>query len=354
MKETTSPQDLPRTVLAVLAIAALVFSTGWLLLPFVAATLWATTLAITTWPLLLWLERRFGGRRAPAAVLLVLALVALLVAPVWMGISAIADNFDQVAQALRRVAKEGLPPPPDWVAGVPLVGQRLAAAWQSIAGDADSLMARVLPHVGDLSRWVAAKVGGLGAVVLQFLLTVIIAAILFFTGEKAARGVLLFLRRLAGDQGEAIGVLAARAVRAVALGIVVTAVLQTVLAGAGLTLVRMPHAGLLTAVAFVLCIAQVGPLLVLAPAVIWLYADGSAVRGTVLLVFSVLAVTLDNLVRPLLIKRGADLPLLLILAGVFGGLAGLGVVGLFVGPVLLAVAWTLLSTWVAQGKEPTA
>ena len=137
-----------------------------------------------------------------------------------------------------------------------------------------------------------------------------------------------------------------KAVRAVALGIVVTAVAQTLISGAGLAIAGVPHAGVLTAVVFVLCIAQLGPLLVVAPATIWLYMSGSAGRGTVLLVFSVVAVTLDNVLRPVLIRKGADLPLLLILAGVIGGVLGFGIVGLFIGPVLLAVTWTLLASWV--------
>jgi predicted PurR-regulated permease PerM len=134
----------------------------------------------------------------------------------------------------------------------------------------------------------------------------------------------------------------------VALGIVVTALAQTLLAGLGLAFAGVPRAGLLTAVIFVLCIAQVGPLLVVAPATIWLYTSGAPVRGTVLLVFSLVAVTLDNVLRPVLIRKGADLPLLVIMSGVIGGVLAFGVVGLFVGPVLLAVTWTLLSAWVGD------
>jgi predicted PurR-regulated permease PerM len=199
-----------------------------------------------------------------------------------------------------------------------------------------------------VASWVASKAGGLGTTVLQFALTVLISGVLYASGEKAARGVLRFLRRLAGERGENAGRLAGKAVRAVALGIVVTAAAQTLFAGAGLALASVPHAGLLTAVVFVLCIAQIGPVLVVAPATIWLYTSGAAGRGTVLLVFSVVAVVLDNVLRPVLIRKGADLPLLLIMAGVIGGVLAFGVVGLFIGPVLLAVTWTLLASWVGD------
>jgi predicted PurR-regulated permease PerM len=348
MTERTAPRDLTSIVLGVVAIGALTAGSAWIMWPFVAASVWATTIVIATWPLLTWLQARFGGHRAPAVAVMLAALVALLVIPVWLGVSTIADNFGRVAQLARSLANEGLPPPPVWVTALPLVGPLLGEAWRNLAGHPESLFARALPQVGDLTRWIGSKVGGLGAVVVQFLLTVVISGILFASGEKAAHGVRRFLRRLAGDRGENSAVLAAKAVRAVALGIVVTAVTQTALSGAGLAIAGVPHAGLLTAVTFVLCIAQLGPLLVMAPATIWVYIGGSPVRGTVLLVFTVVAITLDNLLRPVLIRKGADLPLLLILAGVFGGLVGLGVLGLFVGPVLLAVTWTLLSSWVGD------
>ena len=341
-------QDIPRITLGVVAILAMAAASLWILLPFVASIVWATMIAIASWPALLWIQARLGGRRGPAVAVMVVVLVATLVVPVWMGVSAIADNADRVAGLARTIAKEGLPPPPAWVEGLPFVGSRLSEAWRSASGDADSLAARVVPHLGEALRWVAARAGGVGSAVVQFLLTVVIAGVLFASGEKAGWGVRRFLRRLAGERGDNAAVLAAKAVRAVALGIVVTALAQTAVAGLGLLLARVPHAGLFTAVALVLCIAQVGPLLVLAPVTIWLYTSGATGRGTLLLVFTLVAGTLDNFLRPVLIRRGADLPFLLILSGVIGGLIGFGIVGLFVGPVVLAVTWTLVASWVAD------
>jgi predicted PurR-regulated permease PerM len=229
---------------------------------------------------------------------------------------------------------------------VPFVGEMAVAKWSEFSGHPETFVARIQPHMKEVASWVAEKAGGLGATLIQFALTVLVSGILYASGESAARGVLRFLRRLAGERGENAGRLAGKAVRAVALGIVVTAVAQTLIAGAGLALAGVPHAGLLTAVVFVLCIAQLGPVLVVAPATIWLYTSGAAGRGTLLLVFAIVAVTLDNVLRPVLIRKGADLPLLLILAGVIGGVLAFGIVGLFIGPVLLAVTWTLLASWV--------
>jgi predicted PurR-regulated permease PerM len=186
---------------------------------------------------------------------------------------------------------------------------------------------------------------------LQFLLTTIIAAIMYAKGEVVRSGVLSFARRLAGQQGEDVALLAAKAVRGVALGVVLTALIQTALGGIGLFIAGVPAAALLTAVMFMLCLAQIGPALVLVPAIIWLYWQGSALWGTILVVFTVLALTIDNVVRPVLIKKGADLPLLLIFAGVIGGLIAFGVIGLFIGPVMLAVTYTLLKVWVAGSVQ---
>jgi len=184
--------------------------------------------------------------------------------------------------------------------------------------------------------------------VLHLLLTIIVTAILFATGETAAKGVRRFAHRLAEDRGEDSVILAGQAIRAVALGVVVTAIVQSAAAGLGLAIAGIPFAAVLTAIIFILCIAQVGPILVLAPAVAWLYWSGDAVWGTVLLVWTILVGALDNVLRPILIKRGADLPLLLIFAGVIGGLVSLGIIGLFVGPVVLAVTYRLLESWIAD------
>jgi predicted PurR-regulated permease PerM len=340
--------DLPRITLQVLSLGAMIAASVFVMMPFLVAVVWATMIVIATWPLLTGIQARLGGRRWPAVAVMVVALLAVLVVPTWLGVSTIAENADRVGQFVRSLSTEGLPPPPDWLASIPLVGQRLARSWQGFAGHPESLLARVQPYMKDAVGWIASKAGGLGTTVVQFALTVLISGILYASGETAANGVLRFLRRLAGQRGEDAGRLAAKAVRAVALGIVVTAVAQTALSGIGLWLAGVPHAGLLTAVVFVFCIAQLGPLLVVAPATIWLYSSGSVGRGTVMLFFSLVAVMLDNVLRPVLIKKGADLPILLILAGVLGGVLGFGIVGLFIGPVLLAVSWTLLASWVGD------
>jgi predicted PurR-regulated permease PerM len=193
--------------------------------------------------------------------------------------------------------------------------------------------------------------GGIGTFALQALLTIIIATILYTRGETAREALIRFGRRLAGDRGEGIVLLAGRAIRAVALGVVVTALVQTTLAGIGLALAGVPFAGLLTAITLLLCIAQIGPILVLVPAIVWLFYNGSTVTATLFLVWSIVVGALDNVLRPILIRRGANLPLLLIFAGVIGGLVAFGIVGLFIGPMALAIAYTLLGEWIAEADR---
>jgi predicted PurR-regulated permease PerM len=355
MLDRPPASDLPRVTLQVLAIGVMIAACVWVMLPFVAAVVWAAMIVIATWPLLIAVEARLGKRRGPAVAVMVSALLALLVIPAWVGISTIADNADRVGQLAQSFAKDGLPPPPPWLEGLPLVGQRLYGKWLALAGHPETLVAQVQPHMNGAARWLASKAGGLGAAIVQFVLTVIVSGILYASGESAARGVLRFLRRLAGERGEEAGRLAGKAVRAVALGIVVTAATQTLIMGAGLFLAGVPYAGLFTSVVFVFCIAQLGPAPVALLATIWLYTSGAAGRGTVMLVFSLVAMTLDNVLRPLLIRKGADIPLLLIMAGVIGGLLAFGVVGLFIGPVVLAVTWTLLAAWVGDlDRAPAA
>jgi len=199
--------------------------------------------------------------------------------------------------------------------------------------------------------WFVSQAGSAGMMILQFLLTVIISAILYANGDTAATGVRAFGRRLAGQKGEEAAVLAAKAIRGVALGVALTAIIQSVLGGIGLAVTGVPTASVLTAVMFILCVAQLGPGLVLIPSIILLYWRGDTLWGTVLLIWSLPVGILDNFLRPALIRKGADLPLLLIFAGVIGGLIAFGIIGLFIGPVVLAVAFTLLKAWVSADEQ---
>lgn len=345
-------RDLTRTVLAVVFIGALLVTCTWILRPFISAFLWATMIAISTWPVLVGLQARLGGRRGLATACLTIALLLLLLVPISLAIFAVIGNLDNIVAWVHALAKFNLPPPPDWVAHIPVRGPIVAAHWQQLSeGGPAALSAEVSPYAGRFAQWFAGQLGSVGGMVLQFLLTVIISAVLYQKGDKAAIGIRKFFRRLAGANGERAAILAANTVRGVSMGIVVTAVIQTLIAGTGLMVVSMPGAALITAGCLILCLAQVGPGLLMLPAVIWIFYSRGIVWGFVLLAFMVAAGTIDNVIRPILIRKGADLPLPLIFLGVIGGLIGFGIMGIFIGPVVLAVTFALLKEWVEPGAE---
>jgi predicted PurR-regulated permease PerM len=345
---------LIRSALQLLALGLLIAGSLWILRPFLIAGLWATMLSVALWPLLLSAHAAFGGRRAPAVTLLTGALLLIVVLPLYFGVSALAANAEDLAGWVQSVRFWTLPQPPEWIANLPLVGSHLAGQWRELAdAGPQQLAARIGPHARELARWLVREMGGLGALVLQFLLTTIFVAILLARGERAAGGLRSFARRLAGLQGERATLLAAQAIRAVALGVVLTAIVQSVLVGVGFAVVGVPFPAILTALSFMLSVAQIGPLPLLIGAVIWVYAQQGGAWGSAYLVWALLCATIDNVMRPVLIKRGADLPLLLIFAGVIGGLFAFGIIGLFIGPVVLAVGYMLLLDWMDEARDPT-
>jgi predicted PurR-regulated permease PerM len=345
--------DLTRTTLAVLFVAGLIAACFWILRPFLPAVIWATTLVVATWPVMLRVQQRLWNRRALAVAVMTVALLLVFVVPFWLAITTIIDNFDRIVEWGTSLGSFKLPLPPEWLATIPLFGERAAQFWESVAASGvEPLVAKAAPYAGDAATWFVAALGSLGIVFVQFLLTVVIAAIMYAGGERAAAAARRFGYRLAGERGEQSVLLAGQAIRSVALGVVVTAIAQSVLGGVGIALAGVPFAPVLTAIMFMLCIAQLGPLPVLVPVVIWLYWSGESGWGTFALVWTIVVGSLDSILRPFLIRKGAHLPLVLLLAGVIGGLIAFGLVGIFLGPVVLAVGYTLLQSWMAEPVTP--
>ena len=345
-------RDLTRTTLGVLFIGLLIVATLWILRPFLAPMIWAVMIVVSTWPMMTWLQARLWGKRALAVLVMSLLILTLLVVPLMLAIGTIVRHADDIVAQAAILSGYVMSPPPPWVAGLPLIGDNLARFWeQAAAAGSSGLVSRILPYADDIAKWFVSQAGSLGMVFVQFLIMVGLAAIMYAGGERAARAVQRFGWRLAGTQGENVVKLAGQAIRGVALGVGVTAVLQSAAGGIGLAIAGVPFAGLLTALMLMLCIAQVGPSLVLFPAVAWVYWSGDTAWGTFLLVWSLVVSTIDNIIRPALIKLGADLPLLLIFGGVIGGLLAFGMIGIFVGPVVLAVAYTLVDAWITAGED---
>lgn len=339
-------QALAQTTLGVLAIAALIVASLWVLRPFIGPAIWAAMVVVATWPLMRRLQAAFGGRRWPATLIMTLVLLLLFVVPLVVAIVTIVGNADRIVEWARFAAAFRMAEPPAWLGTLPGVGPWLVGLWQQlVAAGIDGLLERLAPYAGNLTTWFVSEVGSVGFLMVQFLLTVGLAAVMYQDGEAWAANVLAIGERLGGRRGRHVAELAGDAIRGVALGVGVTALLQSLLGGLALAIAGVPFAGLLTAVMLMLCLAQVGPLPVLLAAVGWLFWQGDTAWAITLLVASVVIGTVDNVIRPVLIRFGADLPMLLILAGVIGGLFAFGLVGIFVGPVVLAVAWTLLKAW---------
>jgi predicted PurR-regulated permease PerM len=346
-------RDLTRTTLAVLFIGGLLLFTFWIVGPFLPAVVWACALVVATWPILLRLQAHMFGWRGPAVVVMTAAMILVFVVPFWLAIRTILSNADQLFALTQLLADYKLPPPPDWLGDVPLVGPQLLQSWdEAVKSGLSDLAPTVAPYAKGATQWFVAAVGSLGLVFLQFMLTVVIAALMYARGEMAAALLIRFGHRLAGEQGAQVVLLAGQAIRGVALGVVVTALAQSVLGGVALWFAGVPFAPVLTAVMFMVCIAQIGPTPVLVPAVIWMYSIGQNGWGTFLLIATLIVISLDNVLRPMLIRRGANLPMVLILAGVIGGLMSFGLVGIFLGPTVLAVAYTLMIAWMAEDPTP--
>ena len=341
--------DLTRDTLAVVFLFALIAASVWILLPFLGAVVWATMIVVATWPMLLTLQRWLLGRRWLAVTGMTLLLLAIFVLPFSFAIVAVSENFEEITAWTTSLANFRLPPPPDWLGKIPLVGARVTSSWQQFAElSREELTTRLSPYLGGIVRWLAGQIGGLGLLLAHIALTVIVAAVLYATGESAAAMALRFGSRLAGERGEHAVPLAGQAIRGVALGVVVTALVQALAGGIGLAIVGVPFRRDVDGGDVYLsdrasrCGSSHAPCRGLA------LLDWHTTWGTVLLVWTLLVSPVDNILRPILIKQGVDLPMLLVIAGVIGGLLAFGLIGIFVGPVVLAVAYTLFTAWIDE------
>lgn len=354
MKDHQNPThgNLTRVVLAVAFILLIGGTSLYILRPFLPGLIWATMIVVATWPILIALQRRLRGSRTLAVIVMMTLLLVIVIGPLFSLGSTIAKQAERLSE-LERIDLR-IPQPPEWVDSIPLVGHKAAEEWKEIAdAGPSSLAARLTPYMASIGAWLLSQLGGLGGMVVHLLVTFLFCGVLYASGETGAMGVRRFFRRLQGERGDAIVVLAGASIRAVALGIVVTAVVQTCLGAIGLLVAGVPYVAILAALMLICCIAQIGPGLILFGSVIWLWYTGDHTWAIILAIWSVFVASLDNFLRPVLIRRGADLPLLLILLGVIGGLLAFGIVGLFVGPVVLAVAYTLGTAWVHEGEAET-
>jgi predicted PurR-regulated permease PerM len=335
------------TWIAIAAVALLIIACIVILLPFVSAIVWAVILCISTWPLYKRLEIETGGRASVAAIVMVILLAAVIVAPFAIVGASLASNVTEVVDAMRRYSAEGAPMPPAWVATIPLVGGHLRDYWteltQSSAMRVEEI-ARLLPAAKTLIVTVG---GALGSGILELLLSLVIAFFVFRDGDAALAHVNAVFDRLGGSDALRLLETAGATVRAVVYGILGTALIQGTLAAIGFWIGGVPGPVFLGFCTFVLAMIPIGPPLVWIPAALWLFHIGADGWGIFMLVWGAGVVSgSDNIVRPMLISRGGATPMILVFLGVLGGTLAFGFIGIFLGPTLLAVGYGMLAAWV--------
>jgi predicted PurR-regulated permease PerM len=337
-------QALTLTVLAMLIVGCY-----FVLQPFITALVWAAILCTTTWPLYLRLAARLGDRDGIAAFAMVLLLALLMLAPFIVVGATIADNAALMARWGRSILETGPVDPPAWVARLPVIGTTVAAYWSSMAHDTAQLLFLLRDYVEPMRKLLVASGASVVGAILQMALAIFIAWFMFRDGHAIVGHLRGAAQRIAGDRGTHLAFVAAVTVRGVVLGLLGTALVQGVVAGIGFWIAGIQAAPLLGLLTFVLSPVPVGPPLVWVPAGLWLIQNGQMGWGLFVLLWGMLAVsTIDNIIKPLIISRGVDLPFVLVLLGVLGGAIAFGFIGVFLGPVLLAVGYALLMEWAAS------
>ncbi len=336
-----------------MAVLAIVIAGCFLVLrPFLTAILWAVVLCVAAWPLFSQMRLLFGGRGNLAAAVMALLIASVFVAPfVIVGMS-LADNSDRVAQFVRSFMETGPPDPPAWVAGLPLIGPTAAEYWSSFAHDTAQFTAELGKAIEPAKAWLLAGGTSFAQGVLQLVLSILLTFFFFRDGDTAVLRLRAVVGRLAPRRGQRLLALAEGTMRGVVYGILGTAVAQGVLMAIGLWIAGIKAAPLLGLATFFLSPVPIGPPLVWVPAGLLLIYHGSIGWGIFLLAWGGLVVsTVDNVLKPLIISRGSNLPFILVLIGVLGGVVAFGFIGVFLGPVLLALGVALLSEWAVIASE---
>jgi predicted PurR-regulated permease PerM len=332
----------------------LIIGSYLVLRPFLSALLWAALLCYATWPLFLRLNRGLGDRRSWAAMVLCLAIAVVVVAPfIVVGLS-LADNVTRLNTALHALVAHGLPPPPNWIGELPLVGTKLQTAWLATANDMSTLLEPLQRNLPEVSKWLLGRSVALGNGVLQLSLSVFILFFLYRDGAALAQRLDNGLMRIGGDHARALLRLAGNTVKGVVYGILGTAIMQGILAAIGFLIAGVPGALVLGLATFFLSVVPMGPPLIWIPVAAWLYYQGQIGWAIFLVVWGIAVVSsIDNFLKPYLISQGAAMPFVLVLLGVLGGLVAFGFVGVFLGPTLLAVGYSLVRDWTLNPASDT-
>jgi predicted PurR-regulated permease PerM len=330
----------------VLALVVLVGGALIVVAPFVTALLWGGILAFCTYAPYLRLSGALGGHRGIAALLIVLAILVVLIGPVVYAGSAFATRMPELVHALQSRLEAGTPPLPDWISQLPLVGPRLEETWEAVATRNPEVVVRLrqlaAPLLGGALAAGLSVVQGIGLLILS----VLFAAFFYLSGDSLGTALRGVMRRIAGAQEPVLIALIGGTVKGVVYGILGTSLVQAVLCGAGYWIAGLPSPALLGLATFFLAVIPGGPLLVVVPGAIWLVQQAEPGWAVFLVVWTLaVGIAIDNVLKPIIIGRSSHVPFILIILGVLGGAAAFGLLGVFVGPTLLAVAHVVLRDW---------
>ena len=314
--------------------------------PFLTAFLWGTIISVSTRGLYARVLRIVRGRRNLAATLTSLLLVLILLVPVVALAVNLAGGMPDLTDRFKGMLEGGLQQPPSWLAGLPLIGKPAAEKWQMFAANPEKLRQQLRPFLGPVKDFLFKAVGGIGLGVLEFILALLIAGLLYARGEQVAALLDRIASRLGGEAGRRQVAVVRSTVRSVFNGLLGTCAVQAILAMIGYWIAGVSGAFVLGVGTFFLSLVPLGPALLWVPAALWLNANGSSGWAIFMVIWGLIVVGgADNVVRPLLIGKGVDAPLALVFLGVIGGILAFGFLGLFIGPTLLVVAYNLFEEW---------
>jgi predicted PurR-regulated permease PerM len=350
-------QRLASPLLEVLIRAGLILAMAMLCYrifsPFLTLMIWALILAVTLYPLHQFLAHKIGGRQGLAATLLVVVGLVLIVAPTAMLMSSLGDSVRQFVYDVRNNSLQ-IPAPRPGIEGWPIIGEQIHDVWAKAHADLPALVKSMQPKIGELAKTALNSVASIGGGLLQFLAALIIAGILMAFGQSGGRGSRAISARIAGTaRGSELVKLSTATIRAVAQGVIGVAFIQAIIVGLALLVAGIPWAGALAMIVLVLGIAQIPALIVTLPAIVYIWSSGdysnaTAITYTVMLLLSGMA---DNVLKPLMLGRGVDAPMPVILLGALGGMATSGILGMFVGATLLALGYQIFMGWVAANPD---
>jgi len=340
-------------LIRIVLIGALAILCYQIFSPFLTLTCWSVILAVTLYPFHQWLARRLGKKQWLASTLLIIVGLLLIIIPVALLLNSFADSTRHFIGAVQQNTLQ-IPPPREGIANWPLVGKKIYGGWSKAHTDLPGFVKSMQPKIGDLAQKALVMVASIGKGLLLFLASFIVAGILMAYGEPAAnasRGI--FVRVAGAEKGEAFVKLTTSTIRAVASGVIGVAFIQAILVGLALALAGVPAPGVLALIVLVLAIAQLPAVLVTIPAIIYIwssgqYSTGAAITHTIILLVVGLA---DNVLKPLMLGRGVDVPMPVMLLGALGGMASGGILGMFVGATLFALGHQIFMGWVADNPH---